>query len=123
VGKEKKSVNTELIDNTIAYSMMSAWAVIGSFFLFYFTFIFAGLFLVNESISFQNPSLFFSVGFLGIALLTCFVGLKHGFQLYTNWRRKLAIEAEDRRILRLVDDSRVLEAEYEQEELCEKLLK
>jgi hypothetical protein len=105
VGKEKKTVNAELINNTIAYSFLSIWAVIGSLFLFYFTMVFAGIFLGDDFPSFFNPLFFLALAFLGISAATCYIGLKHGFNLYVQWRRKWAMDAEDKRILRLMDES------------------
>jgi pilus assembly protein TadC len=105
VGKEKKTVNAELINNTIAYSFLSIWAVIGSLFLFYFTIVFAGIFLGDEFPSFVNPLFFLALAFLLISFSTCYVGLKHAFNLYVQWRRKWAMDAEDKRILRLLDES------------------
>jgi hypothetical protein len=105
VGKEKKTVNAELINNTIAYSFLSVWAVIGSFFLFYFTMVFAGIFLGDEFPSFLNPLFFLALAFLLISVSTCYVGLKHAFNLYVQWLRKWAMDAEDKRILRLLDES------------------
>jgi hypothetical protein len=75
VGKEKKTVNAELINNTIAYSFLSVWAVIGSFFLFYFTMVFAGIFLGDEFPSFLNPLFFLALAFLLISVSTCYVGV------------------------------------------------
>jgi hypothetical protein len=117
VGKEKKAVNTELINNTIAYSMMSVWAIIGSFFLVYFTLIFAGIVIGSDMIGLEKPPVFLSLVFLAISILTCYVGFKNGLELYMHWRRKWAIEAEDQRITRLIETSPELASEYVQEEV------
>lgn len=105
MGKRKNSMQSHLLANSLLFGILSVAALSLGLFFFYFGLVFSVLAISVVTGEFALMTYLQAGLFIAASLIIFYVFARNSKWLWAQWNQKWAIEAEEERVLRLVDES------------------